>query len=289
MKRLLRLLTTLSLAIQLVYASVSFSQPAILIAPGIERVPERPLITTPPIPKPPGVGQIPIPKPVPDLSRIRRPPFRLSSNDEIKFGCPYYCGENICVLCTKAFKQLEAGWCWNAVAQIIMDYHGVKDSQCNIATRVYPQRVPCCLADGRPRVKDLNANPPDPPDCGISQGGWPQYVFDAYGFDYLPLNTNGQPRLQLLYFATAIDQIKADRPYIAWLDSRIGTSSHTILVHGFSTLTRELRVTDPQPDPPDDWFQPWDDTLRQLGSVQVPVGLGDMNNQHTGDISDIEL
>ena len=283
MKRLLRLLTPLFFAVPLVYASIVFSQPAILIAPEIRPTPETPPI---PLPEPP---RIPIPKPVPDLSRIRKPPFRLSSNDGIKFGCSDSCGENYCVLCTKAFKQLEAGWCWNAVAQNIMDYHGIKDSQCNIATRVYPQRVPCCLADGRPRVEDPNANPHDPLDCGMSQGGWPQYVFDAYGFDYSPLNTNGQPRLQLLYFATAIDQIKADRPYIAWLDSRIGNPSHTLMVHGFSTVSaRELKVTDPQPDPPDDWFHPWDGTLRQLGSVQVPVGLGDMNNQHTGDISDIE-
>lgn len=294
MKRLLRLLTSLSFATQLLYASVGFSQPAILIAPEIERVPERPLITTPPIPKPAGVGRIPIPKPVPDLNIIRRPPFSVPITDGIKFGCPFSCGPNYCVLCTKAFKQLEAGWCWNAVSQIVLDYHDIKVSQCDIANSVYPQRSPCCLVDGRPYIQpsDPMGNPIGPPDCGLRNGGFPQYALDANLFDYSPPTPpNGTPQIQLLFWAAAIEQIQTDRPYIVWLDSLIGNPSHTLVVHGFSALmggARELKVIDPQPNPPDDWFQPWDSTLRSVGSAQVPVGLGDMNNQHTGDISDIE-
>ncbi|MDO9119989.1 MAG: C39 family peptidase [Nitrospira sp.] len=195
------------------------------------------------------------------------------------------------MLCTKAFKQLEAGWCWNAVSQIILDYHDIKVTQCEIANRVYPQQSPCCLKDGRPYAQDTN-DPNARPDCGLSAGGFPQYVFDKYAFDYSPQSTpNGQLQLQLLFWSAAVEQIKKDRPYIVWLHSLIGNPSHTLVVHGFSDLmggARELKVIDPQTNPPDDWFQPWDGTLRSVGSAQVPVGLGDMNNQHTGDISDIQ-
>lgn len=290
MKRLLRLLASFSLAIQLLYASVGFSQPAILIAPEIERVPDRPLITTPPIPipKPPGVGRIPIPKPVPDLSRIRRAPFSVPLNDGIKFGCPFYCGTNYCVRCTKAILQLEAGWCWNAVSQIILDYHGVKVSQCDIANSVYPQRSPCCLKDGRPYVQDPN-DPTARPDCGLSNGGFPHYALDAYSFDYSPPTPpNVLPRVQLLYGSAAVGQIQRDRPYIAWLNSRImGNPSHTLVIHGFWTHAvgvMEVKVIDPfvsdpnNPGNADDWFQPFD-----------PIaGLTTFTFTHLGDIADIE-
>ena len=89
------------------------------------------------------------------------------------------------------------------------------------------------------------------------------------------------------------------RPFIAWLDPRIsGLWAHTYVVHGFNKLNNamELRLSDPQQGPSvinpqnppwaEDWFQPWDNMLRSHSSGQLlPVGLGDTNNEHKGDIA----
>ena len=129
------------------------------------------------------------------------------------------------------------------------------------------------MSDGRPHTGN---------DCGLTSGGFPQYVFATYGFDYSPPNnpTTDAPRLQLLYWNSARNQILAARPYIAWMGSAAGTD-HTLVVHGFTTESggvRKLKVIDPQSNPPEDWWQPWHSQLH----------LGNANNTHRGDIADIE-
>jgi hypothetical protein len=157
---------------------------------------------------------------------------------------------------------------------MIMNYHTVPASQCSIADTVYPAKSPCCLPDGSPDSDPTH-------DCGFTRGGWPQYVFDKYGFNYSPPNSSaGYAQVQLLFWDEARLQILADRPYIAWVQPKNNTSSdHTLVVHGFSRVSgEELKLIDPTQDPPDDWWRPWD----------LRLYLGDANNRHIGDIADIE-
>lgn len=293
MKRLPKLLTTLSLAIQLVYASVVFSQPAILLAPELKPFPRTgPL---PPIPLPPKPKVLPNPFPFStDHKEIRRAPFPIPPNEGFAVS---FCDDYYCVLNARSFKQLEAGWCWNAAAQSVMRYHGYYFSQCTIANTTYPppssftSPQPCCLQDGRP----------DPAtNCRLigSPSGLPQDVFNAFEFDYWP--AIGQ--LATPSWSYAVDEILNYRPFIAWLDPRSsGLWAHTYVVHGFNKLNNamELRLSDPQQGPSvinpqnppwaEDWFQPWDNMLRVHSSGQLlPVGLGDTNNEHKGDITRIE-
>ena len=250
---------TAFLGICFVNSPIGHSQPIILIAPEIEQLPQLP-----PKPSPPE----PLKFTERELRKIKKFPFPIPN--EIRFDCPQVCRNDYCVLCTTATKQLEAGWCWNAVSQIVLNYHDIPDNQCTIADRVYPQQSPCCLNDGRPDPNN---------DCGLTQGGFPQNVFEEYGFNYSP--DGPPPLLQLLYWGEAKRQILAERPYIAWISpNNLNLSDHILVVHGFTTSRgkgRELKIIDPQSDPIDDWWQ-WD-AVHQLGNS---------NNTHVGDIADIE-
>lgn len=257
---------TVLLGINFGNLSVGHSQPTILIAPELKPFPPEPMPPySPTLPKPPKLTPD-------DLRAMGKPPFRIPKEFELR-ECLSSCNKDFCLLCTKPVSQLEAGWCWNAVSQMVLNYHGVPDEQCRIADRVYPQQSPCCLNDGRP---DPGNN------CGLTLGGFPQYVFATYEFNYSPPDNpnTGDPQVQILYWNSARKQILATRPYIAWMRST-DEWDHTLVVHGFTTDSsgvRKLKVVDPQQNPPDDWWQPWDSQSY----------LGNATNTHRGDIADIE-
>ena len=275
------------LATELVRPAFPYAQPVEPLSP--ETVFE---IAPPLFPRPLPIPTSPRPPQPPKVfePKIVRPSDFLPPGPLLLFaGCRYDpiavmssadCSEDFCVLCTKSIRQLESGWCWNAAAQMVMNYHGYYFPQCTIADTTYGTSNNCCLPDGRP----------DPAtNCRLigNPGGFPQHVFQAYGFDYQPPNISG---LKAPGWNYALGEIREDRPFIAWLASLTGNPAHVYVVYGFSMVNgvSELRVIDPlqgpsvtdphNPPSADFWFQSWDSTKF----------LGDAFNKHTGDIAEIE-
>jgi|RhiMethySRZTD1v2_1073278.scaffolds.fasta_scaffold21611_4 peptidase C39-like protein len=264
------LILALILLIEFSRPSIGISQVYMPLAPEVEPFPLLRKVPKPGLPKP----SIPPEPTKEDLKRYALPGVIV---DGIYLNpCLQPCTDLFCLLCTRYGRQQTPGWCWNAVAQVIMNFEGLnpKQSQCEIAQKIYyPAGTPPCCTDG---------NPDSASDCGIYHGGFPEYAFDAYGFDYYP--PLDSPNYSLLTWTGLKDEIKNDRPYAALIlflisdpaTGEVERDKHSVVVNGyhFSNNGSEVHIYDPQTG------ERWWETYHNF--YVDPVGY-----QHLGDTYEI--
>ncbi len=126
--------------------------------------------------------------------------------------------------------QLTDKWCWAASAQMVMEFLGVKATQCDEANKRFGEGSCCDRKVPRACIR----------------GGCPE--FDKYGFTFLM--TAGAP----LSWDDLRKQINDKKPFTftwIWNDERNVVSGHMMVVAGYkvSQGTRLVLVNDPWPPP----------------------------------------
>jgi hypothetical protein len=131
--------------------------------------------------------------------------------------------------CRSAYKRLAipaipqefgTSWCWAAVAQNVMNYHGKNIKQCEAVGKAYGVDTQCCNDDPSSSCRGL---------LGVAE-----WIFDIqeqeYNFSYQPLKTQGG----ILNWKEATEEICSKRPFVSILDFVAG-DSHSVVVTGYTT------------------------------------------------------
>jgi hypothetical protein len=141
--------------------------------------------------------------------------------------------------------QETDNWCWAACGQMIMEYLGIKVSQCEQANNRY-RHTDCCNSDSSSAAGNLLRGDYTNFNSDCAQPGWPE--FEKYGFTYKRRSKAPLTWKELKIQLSDGPNGKGKPFAFSWQWNKGG--GHMMIAKGFATIDGENYVIIIDPWPP---------------------------------------